>query len=213
MTDVIVQEKTVQVYSGDLTDEVFSLALSETTIAWDIETSGLNWATDRIGTCQIATRKGIAVVVLDEGARPELLGALLESPHVKKVFHHAPFDLRFMAKHWGLSPQNVACTKIASKILDPDLEGPEHSLKPVLRRHLGVEIGKEEQVSDWLAPELSDSQLRYAASDVAYLVRLAEVLESKCRSAGVSAELFDSYEYLPARVKLDLRGVGDVYVY
>mgnify|MGYP006194651211 CR=1 FL=1 len=36
---------------------------------------------------------------------------------VQKVFHHAPFDLRFMVAQWNVTPRNIACTKVASKML------------------------------------------------------------------------------------------------
>ena len=38
--------------------------------------------------------------------------ALLATPSVRKVFHHAPFDLRFLTGRWRATPRNVACTKV-----------------------------------------------------------------------------------------------------
>jgi ribonuclease D len=213
VTDVFVKDMAVEVHYRDLPEDFYEHALDADSIAWDIETSGLNWAVDRIGTCQLATRDRICVVVLDQRVPPTLLMALLQNSSVRKVFHHAPFDLRFMAYQWGISPCNVACTKISSKILDPDLSGREHSLLPVLRRHLGIEISKVQQVSDWLAPELTNAQLEYAAGDVAHLIGLADELEAKCAAAGLTSELKESFAYLPTRVKLDIRGSGDVFSY
>jgi ribonuclease D len=182
-------------------------------VAWDIETSGLNWSQDAIGTCQVATEEWAAVIVRPDEDDPKYLRALLEHTGVQKVFHHAMFDLRFMASHWGAQPRNIACTKVASKILNPELEAGMHSLKPVLARHLNIEISKTEQVSDWLAPLLTRSQLEYAISDVRHLIPLHRVLESKCWNAQVHEELLASFQYLPTRVSLDLRGSGDVFKY
>ncbi|MET3946581.1 ribonuclease D [Arthrobacter sp. UYCu512] len=213
MTVVIVSDTAVEVHKADLPRDFFEQARSGAVVACDIETSGLNWRTDRIGTCQVAVQDRVVVVVMSQGVHPPLLAALLEDDDVRKVFHHAPFDLRFMTYQWGITARNVACTKIASKILSPELSGGEHSLKPVLQRHLNVKIKKDLQVSDWLASTLTAAQLDYAAVDVAHLIRLYGSLASKCRDAGLHAQLEDSYSYLPTRVSLDLRGSGDVFAY
>jgi len=209
--DVLVSE--VHLEAGDLSQGVFERALKSELIAWDIETSGLDWRNSRIGTCQIATPYDVAVVKLDPGHMPARLAALLESPDVTKVFHHAPFDLRFMTSAWKVSPTNVACTKILSKILNPALPAAEHSLRPTLYRHLGVVISKDEQRSNWTAIDLRPEQIEYAASDVLHLTSLYAKLHADAISADVWASVSASFEYLPTRVKLDLAGVGDVFSY
>jgi ribonuclease D len=211
---VIVSATAVEVHHADLSSDFYEKAISGGVVGWDIETSGLNWRSDRIGTCQVAIQDRVAIVVIRQGGdRPPRLAALLEDNTVRKVFHHAPFDLRFMTHQWGISVRNVACTKIASKILSPELSGTAHSLKPTLERHLNVRIEKGQQVSDWLAPTLTAAQLDYAAADVTYLLELHRSLALQCRHAGVDGELEASYAYLPTRVKLDLRGSGDVFAY
>lgn len=211
---MIISATTVGVHHADLPQDFYEKAISGALVGWDIETSGLNWRTDRIGTCQVAIEDRVAIVVMRQGSdRPPLLAALLEDDSVRKVFHHAPFDLRFMTYQWGTTARNVACTKIASKILSPELSGTAHSLKPLLERHLNVRIEKGQQVSDWLAPTLTAAQLDYAAADVAHLLELHGSLAIKCRDVGRDGELEASYSYLPTRVSLDLRGSGDVFAY
>lgn len=206
-------ESRIAVHRGDISESAYDEALSAGVVAWDIETSGLAWGSDRIGTCQIAIGDRVDVVIIDQSSLPERLKNLLADQRVTKVFHHAPFDLRFMCHQWAVHPENVACTKVASKILDPEIDGREHSLQPALLRHLGVRITKDQQVSDWLSSSLSPSQLRYAANDVVHLVRLYELLAQKCDEAGVGHELRESFAYLPTRVRLDLRGSCDVFAY
>jgi ribonuclease D len=203
----------VTVTHGDLGQDAYWAAQDAGSIAWDIETSGLDWAQDGIGTCQIATATQIHIVVLDQQHLPKRLSELLEAPEVRKVFHHAPFDLRFLAHQWDTVPRNIACTKIASKIVDSDLPHDQHSLQPVLRRHLDVTISKMEQRSDWLAPELTQDQLRYAAADVAHLLPLCARLEERATAHGVHELLTESWRYLATRTALDLRGPGDVFAY
>lgn len=206
-------DRHVVVSHGDMDHDFYWAAAADHELAWDIETSGLDWRTERIGTCQIASSTAINIVILDAHHRPKRLTSALESSDVLKVFHHAPFDLRFMASHWEARPRNVACTKIASKILNPDLVSAKHSLRPVLERHLGISISKDQQRSDWLAPSLTQDQLHYAAVDVAHLIDLKRRLVSLCEKAGVLDLLDESWRYLPTRTALDLRGPGDVFDY
>jgi ribonuclease D len=202
-----------RLYQGDIDQDFLDLVRVEGRTAWDIETTGLDWARDRIGTCQLAAGGDIAVVQLGDWETPDRLRELLQDPAIFKIFHHAPFDLRFMAHHWKAEIANVGCTKIASKILDPATEGSKHSLKPVLERYLGVIIDKAQQRSNWATRSLSDEQVAYAATDVQYLGELFDVMVRRADSSGVGALLRASYDYLPTRVKLDLTGAGDVYEY
>jgi ribonuclease D len=207
------REGTLSTFDGDLPNNFLSSCVSEGQVAWDIETSGLDWRSDGIGTCQVAVGDDIAIVQLLGSGPPAGLVALLENPDVTKVFHHAPFDLRFMAFQWKAKPMSVACTKVASKILDPDLERSEHSLQPVLLRHLGVSISKTEQRSDWTSAVLSSEQLSYAATDVRHLVVLLNQLLRNAGDKGLTDLVEHSFAYLPTRVQLDIRGSGDVFAY
>jgi ribonuclease D len=208
---VIAQDVTLQ--TGDLERSFLQRALESRRVAWDIETTGLDWQSARIGTVQIATSEEIAVVQLGADHVPLRLCQLLASSSVEKVFHHAPFDLRFMASSWRVEAQRVSCTKILSKIIDPAAPHDQHSLKPVLMRYLGVDITKDEQQSDWGARPLRSEQIAYAAADVKHLLPLYEVMRKKAKTAGVWDLATASFAYLPSRARLDLRGSGDVYAY
>jgi ribonuclease D len=48
-----------------------------------------------------------AVVVSVGADRPSALATVLEDSTVEKVFHHAPFDLRFMVNAWRVSPAAI----------------------------------------------------------------------------------------------------------
>jgi ribonuclease D len=202
----------IEVFHGDLDDDVFEMATAATSIGWDIETSGLDWRNDTIGTCQLSVEDRV-LIVIPSTYEPRRLRRLLENSKIRKVFHHAPFDLRFMVYQWKAQPKNIACTKVAAKILNPNLAGEAYSLKPVLRRFLAVNISKDQQVSDWLAPTLTTEQLTYAAADVLHLVELCHVLRKMCRDEHLEDVLIQSWNYLPTRVSLDLRGSGDVFAY
>ncbi|MGW4125884.1 ribonuclease D [Nocardia sp. NPDC004711] len=202
-----------RLYRQDVDENFYRLCQAEEAIAWDIETTGLDWRTDRIATVQVAAGSAVALVQLGGNERPTRLASLLEDQSLLKIFHHAPFDLRFMAYQWRLSPRNVACTKVASKILSPELDSKSHSLMPTLARRLGVRISKEQQQSDWLSTELSAAQLEYAAADVRYLVSLLHNELDEATRQGVDTLIQQSFDYLPCRVTLDILGISDVFAY
>jgi ribonuclease D len=56
-------------------------------------------------------------------------------------------------------------------------------LASLAERHFGVNLPKDEQRSDWSRRPLTEKQLSYAASDVLYLISLAEKLEKELRDA------------------------------
>jgi ribonuclease D len=201
----------ISVYYADIPLSMVETAREVGAAALDIETSGLDWKEDRIATCQVYVPDRELAVVRVDGSVPKNLGLLLGDQSVCKLFHHAMFDLRFMAYKWSVQVQRVRCTKIASKILSPSKGS--HSLKPLVREYLGVELDKTMQTSDWLVQDLSQEQLEYAAGDVFYLPLLFDLLQDGLRAVGRWSLAQASFQYLPIRVQLDILGSGDVFTY
>lgn len=86
---------------GDLPSELAQSLTSAGCVAVDTETSGLDWSSDLLQLCQLYTPETGPILVRNVSARPERLGSVLEDPGVQKVFHFAPFDLRFLEGQWG----------------------------------------------------------------------------------------------------------------
>ncbi len=202
------------VYYGDISDEFAALAGEKKIVAWDIETSGLDWQKDTIGTCQLYVPEEAGAIVKIDANSPRNLISLLSDTSIKKVFHHAPFDLRSMSFHWKALPQNIACTKIAAKLLDPENKN-KHDLKSLLSRYLNVEIDKNTAVrcSNWSSDNLTEAQLTYAMNDVKYLPALLKKLEEELRANNLLELTHACFAYIPTRVQLELRGYGDIYAY
>jgi ribonuclease D len=74
---------------------------------------------------------------------------------------------------------------------------------------LGQEISKQQQTSDWGAPELSDPQKEYAASDVRYLHALKEKLDERLAREDRMGLAQACFDFLPARALLDIAGWVD----
>lgn len=180
------------------------------TVAIDTETMGLDLHRDRLCLVQLSAGDGDAHVVKIGPGTPEApnLVRLLEDASVEKLFHFGRFDIAVLRKTFGVTCRPVYCTKIASRLARTFSD--RHGLKDLCRDLLGVDLSKEQQSSDWGAPELTPQQLEYAASDVLHLhalrARLDDILVREGR-AELAAACFD---FLPHRVELDLAGWRDV---
>jgi ribonuclease D len=196
----------IELHEGDLPR---GLDLGEA-VAVDTETMGLNPARDRLCVVQLSAGDGAAHLVrFAAGAGYDCpnLRALLADPARLKLFHYARFDLAVLRRFLGVDCRPVYCTKVASKLARTYTD--RHGLKDLCREVLGLELDKAEQSSDWGAAELSESQLRYAARDVAHLHRLRERLDSMLAREGRRGLAEACFGFLPTRAELDLAGWPD----
>lgn len=203
-----------QNHYGDLSEDAFESLLSQHTIACDTETTGLNWLTDRLALVQFhAPKTGTHIVKVDMAQSGNLVRSLIEAPSVRKVFHHAPFDLAFLKATWKTEATNVACTKIAAKLLYAS-QSINSSLQSLLKERLGVHISKGRvRTSDWEVRELSEEQIRYAHQDVAFLLPLLSNLETALASVGRLDLYRRCCDYLPVRADTDQLALGDIFSY
>ena len=132
------------------------------------------------------------------------LRALMAAPAVNKLFHIARFDMTMIYHYLGVMPGPVYCTKIASRLARTFTD--RHGLKDLCKDLLGVDLSKQQQSSDWGAATLSDEQLRYAASDVLHLHALRAKLDVILAREGRAELAHAAFDFLPARVLLDLKG-------
>ncbi|URM97075.1 hypothetical protein LUW76_23485 [Actinomadura madurae] len=203
----------VTIFQDDISPEIAALLTRQDVVAWDIETSGLEWRRESIGTCQLYTEATGAIVVQIGSGVPVYLSEVLTCPRVVKLFHHAMFDLRFMANAWGVRPVNISCTKVAAKLLWPTEASEWHSLRGLLHNRLGVTISKAQRVSDWMAEDLTLAQLEYAIGDVVHLLELHKVLVKDMQERDILHLYQKCIEFLPSRVALEVGGWPDVFTY
>src|SRR3546814_15856656 len=102
---------------------------------------------------------------------------MLADPERLKLYHFARFDLASIRAYLGVMAEPVYCTKTASRLIRTYTD--RHGLKELVRELLGQEISKQQQTSDWGAPELTDAPKDYAASDVRYLHGQREKLDER----------------------------------
>ncbi len=193
---------TIELHKGDLPDGVdFG-----SSVAIDTETLGLNPLRDRLCLVQLSSGDGNAHLVqlaAGEYDAPNLK-VLLADASVSKIFHFARFDIATLYHHLGVMTTPVYCTKIASKLTRTYTS--YHGLKDLCRELAGIEISKQQQSSDWGADNLSEDQMKYAASDVLYLHKLRDELEIRLARENRTELAANCFDFLPTRALLDLQG-------
>jgi ribonuclease D len=193
---------TIRLHRGDLPD----LSSYTTSVAIDTETMGLNPHRDRLCVVQMSNGDGSADIVQVPKGHHDApnLKALLANPGITKIFHFARFDLAALYHAFGVMPQPVYCTKIASRLSRTYTD--RHGLKDLVREVLNIDLSKQQQSSDWGADGLSEAQLAYAASDVLHLHALRDKLDPMLAREGRMELAKACFEFLPTRAKLDLGG-------
>ncbi len=197
---------TIRLHRGDLPDISRYIGASSGAVAIDTETMGLDLARDRLCVVQLSPGDGSADVVQiapHPTAAPNLK-RLLADASLLKIFHFARFDLAMLYKTFGMMPEPVYCTKIASRLTRTYTD--KHGLKDLVREVLGQDLSKQQQSSDWGAAELTEAQVSYAAADVTHLHALKDRLDAMLAREGREQLAAACFRFLPDRVRLDLAG-------
>ncbi|WP_294338335.1 ribonuclease D [uncultured Sphingomonas sp.] len=195
---------TVYLHEEDIPADLFAPG---TSIAVDTETMGLITPRDRLCVVQLSDGGPDEHLVRfsagSDYAAPNLK-ALLADPERLKLYHFGRFDIAAIRQYLGVVAAPVYCTKIASRLVRTYTD--RHGLKELVRELLGQELSKAQQSSDWGAPELSDAQKDYAASDVRYLHRMKVELDKRLEREGRMRLAQACFDFLPNRAELDLAG-------
>ena len=143
--------------------------------ALDIET--INWwdrQREKVALLQFAFRANdhTEVAVIDTLALSDLttLRPLLELSLAIKAIHNASYDATRLQRHYGIQTSPIHDTMLAAR-----RSGDKKcSLQAQVAKHLGIELDKHEQKSDWSRRPLSAEQLHYASLDAASTLLLYE---------------------------------------
>ena len=176
-------------------------------IAVDTEAMGLHPGRDRLCLVQLSDGGGDEHLVrFSPGSdyRAPKLKALLGDPGRLKLYHFARFDVAIMQYYLGVMAAPLYCTRTASRLIRTYTD--RHGLKELVKELLGQDLNKQQQTSDWGAPEISEAQRDYAASDVRYLHALKEKLDERLAREGRRELAQGCFDFLPHRALLDLAG-------
>ena len=194
----------IKIFENDLPSEI-DLS-NEKAIAIDNEALGLVLGRDPLTLVQIGleSKKFYLIKLNRETYDAPNLVRLLSNPSTQFIMHYARQDLLWLKYHLKAAPKNIFCTKLASKIART--ASSMHGYKDLVKELCGKDISKKEQQSDWGDPNLSEKQIKYAASDTEYLFdirkKLILMLEREKR-----IDLFKrSMEVIPVLVDMEIAG-------
>ncbi len=160
-------------------------------LGFDTETTALDPYEGEIRLVQLSNGKDTKVIDLkpfaDRGdlrTSEELapLRELLSADKPIKIAHNAKFDAKWVKHHLDVELGGIFDTLLASQLIAAGDQDRRHSLAEVTSFFLGTELDKSEQVSDWGAAKLSQSQIEYAARDAATMIPLREKMLERLKS-------------------------------
>ena len=194
----------IKVFENDLPED---LDLSnEKFIGLDNEALGLVLGRDPLTLVQLGleSKKFYLIKLNRENYYAPNLVRALSNENTQYIMHYARQDLLWLKYHLNVKPKNIFCTKVASKIART--ASSYHGYKDLVKEFCGKDISKKEQQSDWGDPNLSEKQIRYAASDTEHLFeiknKLIKMLEREKR-----IDLFKkSMEVIPVLVDMEIAG-------
>jgi DNA polymerase-1 len=161
---------------------------TEDFIGFDTETTELEPYDGVLRLVQLSNGRETQVIDLKPFAEkgdlktlPELapLRDLLAAERPVKIAHNAKFDAKWIKHHLGIDLGGAFDTFLASQLIAAGDGERRHSLAEVASFFLGTELDKTEQISDWSAAELTQSQIEYAARDAAIMIPLREKILEK----------------------------------
>ena len=191
----------INFYRGDLPASFKAANI----IALDSETMGLNPKRDKLCLVQISNGDEIChLVKIDlSNEKPLNLIKILKNNKIQKIFHFARFDVAVFKYNFKIRIKNIYCTKIASKLVRTYTD--KHGYKDLCGELLGKSISKTEQSSDW-GGELTKEQQKYAATDVLYLHKIKDKLDSMLLREKRSKLAKACFDFIQYRTDLDING-------
>lgn len=134
------------------------------------------------------------------------LREILSAPKPIKVAHNAKFDAKWTRHHLGIDVGGMFDTLLASQLIAAGDQDRRHNLAEVASHFLGAELDKSEQVSDWSAEQLSQSQVEYAAKDAAIMVDLREKIVERLKQDELIKVAKLEFDCIAAIAAMELNG-------
>ncbi len=143
--------------------------LKKSYVGVDTEFRRTNKANMRLALLQINDNEEVYLIdtVLIQDPKDKI--SFLFSNSVTKIFHSCKEDLEAIYSWTGKEMVNIFDTQLANSFIEGDYS---ISYQNLVENKLDIILEKKETRSNWLRRPLSDSQLKYAALDVEYLIPL-----------------------------------------
>jgi len=173
--------------------EVCAFARQQSAVALDTEFVRTRTLYPQLGLVQLYA--GDEVALIDPTTIQDLSPfiALLADDHVTKVLHACGEDLEVFQHTFQQLPQPMCDTQVMANFLG---FANSPGFATLVQQYFQIEIDKGASRTDWLARPLSDTQLRYAAADVWYLLPLYQQMQAQLPQTEWQSAVKNECEFL-----------------
>ena len=173
--------------------EVCAFARQQSAVALDTEFVRTRTLYPQLGLVQLYA--GDEVALIDPTTIQDLSPfiALLADDHVTKVLHACGEDLEVFQHTFQQLPQPMCDTQVMANFLG---FANSPGFATLVQQYFQIEIDKGASRTDWLARPLSDTQLRYAAADVWYLLPLYQQMQAQLAQTEWQSAVKNECEFL-----------------
>ena len=184
-------------------ERIAALFETEDIVAVDLEADSMFHFKEKVCLIQMASKNYTAVIDPLEVNDLSSLKPLFVNTAIRKIFHGSDYDVRSLHRDHNIEINNLFDTELASRFMGI----PETGLSSVLQKRFGVKLDKSYQKKDWSKRPLPVEMLDYGISDVAYLLELADILDSELKEKKRTEWVSEECELL-SRVRVpELNGV------
>jgi len=135
-----------------------------------------------IALLQIAIPDKVFLIRISHTSLHPLIRDFFANEHIKKVGISIRDDIKDLRKTWALDGNNSDDFQVSGIIelneVAHQLEIPHAGVRRLTAIFLGFRVSKSQQTSNWENPELTEAQLRYAATDAWVCLEIFNTLEA-----------------------------------
>ena len=173
--------------------EVCAFARQQSAVALDTEFVRTRTLYPQLGLVQLYAGDEVALIdpTTIQDFSPFI--ALLADDQVTKVLHACGEDLEVFQHTFQQLPQPMCDTQVMANFLG---FANSPGFATLVQQYFQIEIDKGASRTDWLARPLSDTQLRYAAADVWYLLPLYQQMQAQLAQTEWQSAVKNECEFL-----------------
>ena len=173
--------------------EVCAFARQQSAVALDTEFVRTRTLYPQLGLVQLYAGDEVALIdpTTIQDFSPFI--ALLADDHVTKVLHACGEDLEVFQHTFQQLPQPMCDTQVMANFLG---FANSPGFATLVQHYFQIEIDKGASRTNWLARPLSDTQLRYAAADVWYLLPLYQQMQAQLAQTEWQSAVKNECEFL-----------------
>ena len=173
--------------------EVCAFARQQSAVALDTEFVRTRTLYPQLGLVQLYAGDEVALIdpTTIQDFSPFI--ALLADDRVTKVLHACGEDLEVFHHTFQQLPQPMCDTQVMANFLG---FANSPGFATLVQQYFQIEIDKGASRTDWLSRPLSDTQLRYAAADVWYLLPLYQQMQAQLAQTEWQSAVKNECEFL-----------------